>query len=258
VINTEQLLLDLQAITAVIAAGRVLRLGLAKQQSSVLAFLSVTAIGLFVLSFFGLASEYYYWGYYVVQTAIDLSAVFVVRQLFSSAVKDYPGIGTAGRWMIYGAVSVSAITSLTLTAALWGTGPNGKGHLFYMLILHRSLQFSLAIVIVSILLFISHYPIELRRNIYISGYIFSAIFLLDAADTLVATLSPKLFSWKADMAEVVLLSVCFLTWAVLLGREELVPKTIRFRLHKDDVNKGDELLRQLESLNRTLSKVGRR
>jgi len=160
--------------------------------------------------------------------------------------------------MIYGAVSASAITSLALTAALWGTGPDGKGHLFYMLILHRSLQFSLAIVIVSILLFISHFPIELRRNIYISGYIFSAIFLLDATDTLVATLSAKLFWWQADMAETALLGFCFIAWAVLLRREEIVPRTVRFRVHKDDVHKGDELLRQLESLNRTLSRVGRR
>jgi len=95
-ITTEQLLLDSQAVTAVVAAGRVVRLGLAKQQSAVLAFLAVTAIGLLALGCFGLASEYYYWGYYIVQTFIDLAAILVVRQLFSAAVAEYPGIGTAG------------------------------------------------------------------------------------------------------------------------------------------------------------------
>jgi hypothetical protein len=247
------MLMDSLAAAAAIAAVRLVTTGLAKRQPMVLSFLIVTALSSFVLSLFALGSNYYYWWYLGAQTFTDLIAIAVVRELFSTAVAEYPGIETAGKWIMYGAVSVSAVASLGLTAALWGGGSQGRGHLFYILVLHRSLQLSLAVVIISLLVFLSHYPLELRRNIYISSYFFSGVFLIDAAATLVATLSRRLFSWQVDMGEVALAGICFITWAFMLHREEPAPRTIAIRTPADV-----EMLQHLADLNRTLSRVARR
>ncbi|MDQ1471417.1 MAG: hypothetical protein QOJ99_2897 [Bryobacterales bacterium] len=179
-------------------------------------------------------------------------AIAVVRELFSTIVEDYPGIQTAARWVLNGAVTVSVVASLIVIIPMWGAAPDSS-HLFYVLELHRSIVFSLAVIIISLLLFLSHYPLRLQQNTYILSYLFSAIVLIDAADALVATMSHFMFSRRIDMAAVVAVGLCFLAWAILMRRELPLTRTVTYRTAKED-----ELLEQLESLNRTLSRVARR
>lgn len=242
-----------QAAAAVFAATRLLRLGLARNQPALLLFLSLSAISNFALSPFPLGSPRYFWSYLALQSIADLVLIAVVRELFSTAVSGYPGIRTAGRWILYGAVTLSVVVCLVVTVVSWGKGADGRGNLFYFLVVHRGIQLGLALSIVFQFFFLSRYPLDLHRNTLISGYLFTAVFLIDAAYTLVGTLSPHLFSRPVGMAETVLIGFCFLSWAALLSREEAVARKIRFKTAEDL-----ELLRQLESLNQTLSRVGRR
>ena len=87
-----------------------------------------------------------------------------------------------------------------------------------------------------------------------SCYFFCAVFLVEAFDSLLATLSPKLFSRLADMAAVLIVSILIFAWTALLRHHsaDSVTEGVHFG-HRDT----GSLLLQLESLNQTLARVGR-
>ena len=252
-LTAEQILLDSQAAAAALAAARLLKLGSWKQQPAVFAFLVTYVAGGLFLGLQGVQSSSYYWCFLLFQTLSDLLAMLVVRELLSIAVARYPGIETAGKWMMYGSVSVSVVASLGLTAVLWTDATIGTSKLYYVLVLHRSLQFSMAVVIISLVAFLSHYPLELRRNFHVSAYFFSCVFLVEAAESLMDTLSPLLFSRQADLATAGLVALALVSWAFLLRHEEALPPKSGTRTPADSA-----LIQQLESLNRTLSGLPRR
>src|ERR1700712_1693286 len=138
--------MDSQAAAAGSPAARLLRLRLATRQAAVLFFLLVTAIGCAGLSFFPLNSSAYFWAYLLSQGVSDVVAIAVVRELFSTIVAGYPGIQTAARWVLNGAIAVSVTASLIIIIPMWGAAPDSS-HLFYVLELHRSIVFSLAVII---------------------------------------------------------------------------------------------------------------
>jgi hypothetical protein len=250
--SVEKILLDSQAAAAAIAASRLLSCGSAREQRATFSFLLVNAAGCFILSLFHLRSDQYFWWYVACAALNDVAAILALRELFGISVAEYPGIRTAVQRSIYAWLAVSVLVSAGLSYMTWQSGPKGWTNLYYILNLHRSLQFSFTAIVISLIVFLSRYPLELRRNIYVSGYLFSVVFLTDAADTMIATLTPKLYDFRVDMAGVAFLGICFSMWAVMVRKEGIAPRRIVFRTPKDA-----ELLRQLESLNQTLSRIGR-
>lgn len=245
--------MELHAVAAALAAARLLHLGIAKRQLALLVYLISTVIGNLVLSHAPLNSRAYFWGYLFFQTWALITEIAVVRELFSLSMEGYPGIRTAARWTMYGAVTLAGLTSLVMTAASWGGRANGTSHLFYVLQLNRSVQFSLAVFIISLLVFLSRYPLRLHWNIYVSIYFFSAVFLVEAVQNLIASMSLHLFSKQVDLAVVLVMTVLFLGWAFMLRPQDSVARNVSFETAGEH-----ELLLQLESLNSTLSRAGRR
>jgi hypothetical protein len=251
--SIDHFLMATQAVAAAIAATRLLRLGQAGAQSGVFVYLSLCAAGNLALSAFPLQSGSYFWAYLALQAAVDITSIVVVRQLFSTAVEPYPGIQTAGRWTMYVAISLALMVSVGFTLASWRDGENTHRNLSYVLHAHQALQFALGLVIVSMFIFLSRYPLDLHRNTHVSGYFFGGIFLIEAASTLIATLSPRLFLKPVDDAVTVMVAISFFAWAALMQKQSTAPKTIVVRTAHDV-----QLINELEALNRTLSRVGRR
>ena len=113
--------MDSQAATAAIAAARLLSLRLTKRQPLLLTFFIATAVGNIGLGFLPLKSDAYFWAYLICQSISDLLAIGVVRELFSTISIDYPGIQTAARWVLNGAIAVSALASLIVYLPMRGT-----------------------------------------------------------------------------------------------------------------------------------------
>jgi hypothetical protein len=229
-------------------------LRLAPRQPALLAFLVFRTMVCAVLTAFAASSAAYFWIYVATVVGGWFFSAAAVREMFSLMLVAYPGLRSAGRWAMYGALITASLASLLLAAAFWG-GPTGHQSklLFYLDFLDRSIVFSLAVVIVSLLLFQSHYPLGLHRNTYTSSGFFSAIFLSLAAQLLVDSLMPDLYSRFADIAQLAFASLCLVAWAVMLRREEVRPQRITFQSPEEH-----ELLRQLESMNRMLTRAGRR
>lgn len=128
--DPESLAEFLQATVACVAAGRLLRLGLAKRQPALLTFVLATALELFALASFPTASAAYFWIYLVSLVLNWLVSVYVVREMFTLALVDYPGIRTVALWAVYAATGTSITASLAFTF-LWNGNPHGREGLFY-------------------------------------------------------------------------------------------------------------------------------
>lgn len=120
--------------------------------------------------------------------------------------------------------------------------------------LDRSIHFSLAVIIVILMVFLSRYPLRLDRNTYVATGFFSAMFLAEAAVRLLDILTPHLFVHSVDRPEVGFVSLCFLGCGIALRPAE-APIMLRVPVNKP---KETELLQQLESLNDILSGSVRR
>jgi hypothetical protein len=180
--------MDSEAAAAAITAALLFSRGLAKRQPALLAFSIITATGVIAFSVFPLYSSSYFWTCLISRGISDVIAIAAIRELFSTILAGYPGIQTAARWVLNGALAVSAIASLNVIIPVWG-GARDSSHLFYVIELHRSIVFSLAVMIISLLLLLSHYPLRLQKSTYTLSYLFGAIVLADAAGALIATMS---------------------------------------------------------------------
>ncbi|MGD1070755.1 MAG: hypothetical protein ABSB15_11495 [Bryobacteraceae bacterium] len=253
--DTESLAEFLQAAAASIVAARLLVLGLAKRQPALLTFLLSTALIFFSLASLPPASAVYFW-IYIVSLAVSWAvSLYVVREMFALALDGYPGIRTAGRWAMYGATGISVAASLAVTTAFWNGGARGRSRLlFYLEVVDRSVVFTLAAIVVAILLFLSRYPLHLHRNTYVSTAFFSAVFLSEAVEMMVDSLSPRLFSGWVDRTQILFAAACFVGWAAMLRPEASdAPARVSFENPADR-----ELLQQLESFNTLLARVGRK
>jgi hypothetical protein len=244
----------LEAIAASVAAARLLRLSLAKKQPALLTFLLSTAVFYVALASFPQASAAYFWVYLVSLVLSWVVSIYVVREMFELALVDYPGIRTAGRWTMYGATGISVIVSLAVSVLFGKGGYRGHSGLFYLESVNRSVLFTLAAIVVSILVVLSRYPLHLHRNTYVSTSFFSAVFLSEAAEMMVDSLSPHLNLVWVDCTQILFASVCLVGWALMLRSETAAaPARVSFENPTDQ-----ELLQQLESFNTLLARVGRR
>jgi hypothetical protein len=241
-----------QAIVACVTAARLLHLGLARRQPALIAFLLTTALLLFALGSFPNASVIYFWLYLAYVVVNWVVSIFAVREMFTLALVDYPGIGTAGRWAMYGVTGFSVAVSVVVTAIFWNGGAHGRSMLFYIEVADRSIVFTLGLAVAAIIFFLSRYPLHLHPNTYISTVFFSAVFLSGAAETLLDSLNPHLYSAGVDTIQIAFAAVCFAGWALMLRPETAqAPAPVHVESPSDR-----HLLQQPESLNR-LAKAGR-
>jgi hypothetical protein len=244
----------LEAIAASVAAAQLLRLSLAKKQPALLTFLLSTAVFYVALASFPQASMAYFWVYLVSLILSWVVSVYVVREMFELALVNYPGIRTAGRWTMYAATGISVVVSLAITVFFGKGGYHGHSGLFYLESVNRSVLFTLAAVIASILVLLSRYPLHLHKNTYVSTSFFSAVFLSEAAEMLVDSLSLHLNVAWVDQTQILFAAVCLAGWALMLRPETTVaPARVSFENPAEQ-----ELLQQLESFNALLARVGRR
>jgi len=245
----------LQVAGATVAVVRLIYLNLAKRFPALLAYLVFLAAIDLVLGLLDERSALYFWCYIGLEPLECVLGIFAVRELLALTFNDYPGIRTVGRWVMYAGLALALCISLLMTGLLWSGETRGRSiHLFYFEVSKRSIVFTLAFVIVTILLFLSKYPLHLSRNTLVSSVFFSVLFLSEAARLLVDSLAPQLHIHAVDWTESAFAFVCLLGWAAFLKPEPpKVPAQVRFSRPEED-----HLLNQLNSLNQFMTRAARR
>jgi len=201
-------------------------------------------------------SAAYFWSYIVLEPLECGFSIFAVRELLALTLNNYPGIRTVGRWVMYAGVTLALGISLVLTGFFWSGGAGGhtNSHLFYFEVSQRSVVFSLAFVIVTILLFLSKYPLHLSRNTLVSSIFFCVMFLSEASRLLVDSLNPFMHILYVDWAENIFVAICLVGWSSMLKPEpRAAPAQVRFAPARED-----HLLQQLNALNQLLTRAARR
>lgn len=247
-------LLICQAAAAAFAAARLLHFHLWRRFPFLYSYLVSKSIYDALLSVIADGSGIYLRIYLFGSTLFCLLGALAVYEMFSLIFRDYPGLRTAGRWALSGALVIS------LMAAAMMTGPPFPGEtpltqvLFYDISLDRSVHLSLAVVVIILMVFLSRYPLRLDRNVYVASSFFSATFVVQAIARLVDLTSPRLYTRYVDHPETVIAAICFLGWGIMLDRAmEPLPKRA-----PAEPGRETELLRQLESMNSILIRSVRR
>jgi hypothetical protein len=250
--NSLSLVEIIQAIAALTAVVRLSLNRLAGRQRALLGFLIFTAAFLMALASAHPHSARYFWTYLAGETLNGVFSIWAVREMFELIFERYPGIRTGGRWAMYLGTAAASAVALLVTA-FFRRPHEGSIHLFYFEILDRAVFFTLSVVVVTILVFLSRYPLHLSRNTYVSTGFFSAVFLSEALVLFFDSISNLLFSVQLDVAQILFSAACFIAWAAMLQPEtQAAARRVVFESPEEH-----ELLQQLDSLNRLLSRVGR-
>ena len=242
-----------QSVAAGVAVGRLIQLKLAKRFPALLVWLCALALSHLTGALFPEGSDAYFW-FYIFNVPVEcVFAIIAVRELFALVFVDYPGIRSVGRWGMYLGILFATAGSLLMVSVFRPNSSDGSVHLLYLEISQRSIVFSLAVVIATILFFLSRYPLHLGKNTYVSSAFFSALFLSDAVRLLIDSLSRQLYLPEVDQVESAFIVICLITWACMLHAESREPVAVTFSNPQED-----HLLEQLASLNQMLGRTVRR
>ena len=176
--------------------------------------------------------------------------VLVVFELCGLILEKHKGIYTLGRWAMYLGIAVAVILSLlSLLPHITPATLQRSRIMGYILATERGVDFSLAIFILLILLFLSRYPVLLSRNVVVHSVVFSLFFLSNTLGLLLYSVFGLHINGEINLFLMGICSACMVGWLVLLNTkgEEVRLSTLQF-------GRGDEerILLQLDSLNETL------
>jgi hypothetical protein len=243
----------LESAAGAFALARLIQLGLRKPFRALVAWLAFQSGSNLIYSLMGHKSGAYYWTW-LAFTAIEcIVGIIAVGGLFSLVFENYPGIRSVGTRAMYAGVLLATAASFLLTALFRRQNDHGDTLLFHFEVAQRSVVFSLAIVIATILFCLSRYPLHLGRNTYVVSGLFSVIFLSQAAQLLFDSLAPYLFNHVIDRSVEALIFACLIAWAVLLQPAPArKPERVIFSTPAED-----HLLAQLTALNQMIGRTVR-
>jgi hypothetical protein len=244
------------AAAAAAAVTRLVQLNLAGKFRALFAYLAFIAA---INVIFGVTSNdtaFYFWTYLVVEPLKCVFSIFAVRELLTLVFERYPGIRSLGRWVMNGGVALFTSLSVLLTKAFWSSSAAGRAHshLFYFELVQRTVVFTLALVIITVLLFLSRYPLHLGRNTIVSSVFFSVLFLSESVQLMIDTLFLRLNNLEVDLTESGFITLCLVGWAFMLKPgPEMLPAKVRFSTPHED-----HLLAQLNAINQLMTRSAKR
>jgi hypothetical protein len=203
----------------------------------------------------GIRSNLYFYAFICSEPLLLLAYILMVIELYSLVLERYRGLYTFGRWVMYGAVVVSAsISVLTLLPKLGPSLPEPSKRLMYEVGAERGVDLALVIFILLIVWFLSKYPVPLSRNVVVHTVIYSVFFLSDALVLLWRTLLGYNVAGTYNVIATAVSSVCAVAWCILLSaRGEEVRVQVPIRPLSEE-----RILQQLDLLNQTLLKISKK
>jgi hypothetical protein len=181
--------------------------------------------------------------------------VSVVLEIFARVLEDYKGLSTVGRWALIAAVVVAL--SASAISLMVPSQFTTQSHLMrYYYVAERAVYFSLVAFLVSMLAFLTRYPITLSRNIVVHCIVFSVYFLCNTVSYLLLSMLGK---GSAPMVTYVLSAVTLAAIGVWLVKLTPAGEVRKLRVrHEWMPGREEELAGQLNSLNAALLRAARR
>ncbi len=216
---------------------------------TMLCFQAFQTLGMMSLS---PASNLYAWAYFLTQPPLWVLYFLAVVELYSLALRKYPGLASLSRWFMLGALLISVtVSALTLSADL--SRPAERYPLLvYFFVFERGVAFSLVLLLLLITGFLLWTPISIRRNIVVHASLYSAYFLVTAALFFLQNTEGFKLIEGVSIALLSLNALCLLLWVLLLNkRGEEIVVVVRSRWQPADEIR---LARQMDAVNSFLLK----
>ena len=215
----------------------------------------VQAMGGLVLLFAGRQSWLYLYVYWGAQTVNIFMALYVVQDLFHSALAEHPAIASFGKRIVLGAMVLGAAVALagiTLDATVL---PGHYSGIQRFLTFERSMNFVILIFLLLISILLLWFPVKVRRNIvvYISG------FLLFAASRSIGLLLLNLLPQPATViVSTIMLALTLLSLLIwIYGIRAEGERATATPGERRDPEAMRLLSRQLDAINTTLARFVR-
>jgi hypothetical protein len=182
--------------------------------------------------------------------------VLITLELCGLILDRYPGIASASRWLIMGALGLSVFLSMLTLAADLSAPDTGYRILVYFNVIRRGLFSSLIIFLLVVTVFLRWYPASLSRNLITHTVVFALYFTSYAAGLLARNLmGPEVTRTFSTVQQGV--AVCCL--AIWLARLNAAGerRSVRIRPRLDSLDE-QRILEQLETVNSNLLRTSRK
>ncbi len=205
--------------------------------------------------FLSVHSKVYFYTFVFCEPVVLIFYILLVRELYRLVLKDYSGLQTAGRYIMYlslaGAVAVSI---LTLIPKFTPTTPQISQGLGVLAATERGVETALAVFILLLLALLSRYPIQLRRNVRVQATVYSVFFLSSTMAVLVRSVLGLGSIDAVNVAYSIVSVISIFAWLFMLSPAgETAPQ----RRTGAGAEHEERLLMQLEGLNAALLRVSR-
>jgi hypothetical protein len=239
----------------VLIAGKLFRSGLYRRYPVFFAYFLFRVPNAIWPFFLDNNSNIYLHFWIVTEPVFWIFNILLVSELYRLVLEKHKGIYSLGRWFLYLGTGVSVtISALSLIPKIKPEMPQASRIIGYHFAAERGIDFSLAIFILLILLFLAVFHVPLVRNVKVHSAIYSVYFLSNTIGLLLRSIFGLRSKVEVDLLFMAASCGCMIAWLLLLN-----PKGEEVRSRAPTVDPGAEtrLLHHLNSLNRTLLASGK-
>jgi len=237
-----------------LAGWKLWRTGLYRRYPALFGFLLVVSLLSVAFLVSSVPAYVTYWK--ILQPFTWLFSVLVVLELYTVILEKYQGLASLGRWMQYVGFGVSTLVSVLalLLRVRSGISPTDPAVAYYYAI-ERGVDCGMLIFLLLLLVWLTHYPVPLSRNVLIHSFVYTALFLSNS----VGLFGQAFFGFELSQAMTLALTgvfgLCILTWLAFLNAqgEEVRLTVLHFTPEHEE-----RVLQQLEAVNQALLKLSRR
>ncbi|MDQ6679237.1 MAG: hypothetical protein M3Z09_18295, partial [Acidobacteriota bacterium] len=218
------------ALAAAACAVRLFNLHLAPVFPAVSMYLVLEAVSASLSILVAPSTRAYAWVYLISSSLMWLVSGWAIREFYADIFSDFPGLAYLGRWSIYIAASVTAVTSALTIAVVRQLFADEHTLLIALEFAGHFLSFGFAVLTAFLLFMISRYPLSPNRNVVVNCLLFSGILLGEGAGFMVDFFTARMHTLMVGISTSLGAAACFGVWCFLLSPQGQT-QVVRIRRH---------------------------
>jgi hypothetical protein len=240
---------------AIILVTRLVYSGLWREYRWFVFYLSVSTLRDVILAALPLRRSVYGRVWAVSEPLMWMGGILVVLELYRHTFMGFPGIERTGRWFLIGSAALSMAASAAVVAIQNAGGTDPFPILAFVLLAGQVVNLGLACFLLLLLVFLTYYPVPMKRNAVMHAFIFGTYFLGSTAASMVRTTLGPGGLVVANLVAALLAIGCLIGWlAGLNSAGEVRSVALGSRLHPSEERM---VIEKLNSLNQILARAGR-
>jgi len=182
-------------------------------------------------------------------------SILVIYELYARLLHDYPGIVTAGRWMLSAATVIAVVVSLLSSPIDWNVAIHKFPITYYYSYVQRAISTTQMLFMLAMTVFLRWFPIRLSRNIHVHTAILFLYCLVKFSISLLYNFSDASFTDAINLVDLIGSCLCFAGWILQFGPNGTDAPANQIKV---DSEQEARILLKLRAINDTLVGAGKR